>query len=407
MWLRESRVSNKTYKPNESLTDNPLPQKTKPTDISLLSYNIDCDGAYRTTNTENVLTAIVSADADIVCLQESHGDWEKSLRPQLQTLYPHQKWHEPPPAVGPGGLAVLSKFPITSDHLLNNITEVPESWFPLWTGTIGITRRRQFQLCIVHLRPPLNELGYQWSVMSPFITNKIRLSEVKYLAHQLVTLGTHLLPTVICGDFNENDSGDSVNYFVNERGIGGRIFGKPRENTIEAELVKMRFKDAVHEFVPSHVETHRFPIPFDPTKILRSRLDHVLYSVNTLACQNCRVIPGFEDKASDHMPILSIFHFLEADDIDSEEPANGSAKREREKSETSESIVESSSESDDQLQKSPKHKIQEKQQTTNKKPPKNTDKKAKQTHTNPKKTSNSNDKEKSSEDEKAESSSRS
>jgi len=208
----------------------------------------------------------------------------------------------------------------------------------------------------------LNELGYQWSVLSPLLTDKFRLAEVKYLVETFVESGTVGLPTVICGDFNENDSGGSLSYLTNNGtggGIGVGLFGKPTGDTVAAKLTKLKFVDAVHKYVPSGVETHRFPFPFDRNKILRSRLDHVLYTKDKLDCLCCRVIPGFEDQASDHMPILSIFSFLEGavkkkpEKQDKEKPTAKEEKEEVKTKQSDDSNSDSASEGEHKAEKSP------------------------------------------------------
>lgn len=314
MWLTASRLSSTFTITNTSKAA--LPAVTDPlTSFSLLNYNIDCDGAYRSINTENVLTAIVSSNADVICLQESHGDWQRVLQPQLSTLYPHQSWHEPPPNTGPGGLAILSKFPILADVILDNGSQVEGSWFPQWFGIVQHELSgSKIGICNVHLRPPLDELGYQWSLMSPVVTNSVRLSEVKFIVNFLAEQDFWDMPLLITGDFNENDSGGTLSYLTNSHGIGRGFFSpKHSENTsnisTEQKIGRLVFKDAVNEKVPSNIETHRFPVPFGDNLILRSRLDHVLYNVKYLKCESCTVIPGFEHEASDHMPVLAIFTF--------------------------------------------------------------------------------------------------
>lgn len=283
MWLRHSRISSKTYISN---TKKEQPEIIDG-EFKIVTYNVDCAG-----NNDKVVEAVAYSGADIVCLQETHRRWKKKFEQNeiVMREYPVQHWYDPPPSAGPGGIAILSKFPFVNQSLLNNTDIIEGSWFPLWSGITTINNKF-LQIGIVHLRPPLDALGYKWSISSPFTTNKIRLQESKFLLdslHQIqVELGSTKknIPTIVLGDFNENDCGPSCSFFSSSA----------------------KMKNAVNEKIPSSIETHRFPIPNYPDYILRSRLDHLFYSEN-LICNHCEVIPGYEG-ASDHHPILGSFTF--------------------------------------------------------------------------------------------------
>jgi len=192
----------------------------------------------------------------------------------------------------------------------------------MWMGKVLLPTKREVQICIVHLRPPLYNLGYDWGVMSPHHTNQFRLAEVKYLVHHL--LGSSL-PIIITGDFNENDGGGTLGYLTNDgsgKGIGVTAVGDlwrwttgNQKTKYEHALSELRFRDAVRDCVDGDIETHRWPLP--KGMLLRSRLDHIVYTADRVECVECCVIPGHED-ASDHMPVFSLFSLRtrEADKTD-------------------------------------------------------------------------------------------
>jgi endonuclease/exonuclease/phosphatase family metal-dependent hydrolase len=299
MWLISSRISTHDF------ISNPAPVEVPKGHFSVLSYNVNCDGY-----NNDVVDAVLKANADLVCMQETHGAWEDlfSEFPAILEQYPHRIWFEPPPSAGPGGTAILSKYQITKSQLINNISDVNGSWFPQWIGIVNVAETL-VHLAIVHLRPPLDELGYQWSLSSPFTTNTVRVGECKYVLQTLFDQMCETqepdgqihnnVPLLIVGDFNENDNGPSVSYLAANSGPKGFAELSP----------SFLFKDAVKSFLPSQIETHRFPVPNFEKKILRSRLDHILYSKRFLRCTGCVVIPGYEN-ASDHMPVFSAFEFI-------------------------------------------------------------------------------------------------
>jgi len=344
MWLSQSTIRADTYVSRHSL-EGVMPEKVPDLydQFTLLSYNIDCDScgcsSYSSDRVLKIISAIVKTNADIVCLQETHRYWEETMEHLIGSdIYPYRFWHDPPPDAFPGGIGILSKFPITKNKLLKNLHKIPGSWFPMWSGRVELPTNQQVKLCIVHLRPPLYNLGYQWGVLSPINTNQFRLDEVKYLARHLARSKNNHLPVIIAGDFNENDSGGSLEYLTNDgtgRGIEvsrasdwmNRITGT-EDTDLEKRLGQLKFIDCVKKFVPNDVETHRFPIPLKIAHgmVLRSRLDHVLYTVDRLTCHGCVVAPGYETGASDHMPVFTHFSLREAEqppDNDSESSSEG------------------------------------------------------------------------------------
>lgn len=71
-------------------------------------------------------------------------------------------------------------------------------------------------------------------------------------------------------------------------------------------MESLGFVDALHEKVPSSIETHRWPLWIFT---LKKRLDHILYSSANFVCLDCKVVKGYEEGASDHQPVVAKFAF--------------------------------------------------------------------------------------------------
>jgi len=138
---------------------------------------------------------------------------------------------------GSGGQAIFSKEKISSYKLLNNDSDnIPGSWFPIGVYEVKIgNNKRKIRIVNVHLRPPLEENGTA-NLFSAWRTNPIRLEEVKYLESHLEEYKDSI-PTVILGDFNENDDNTALKY-----------------------LEDLGYKDGLKENVPKGRETHRWPL---------------------------------------------------------------------------------------------------------------------------------------------------
>jgi len=178
--LSSTKLSTWSYTSNPSLDIRPLPsakefiaslEEEVDEVISILGYNVNCD-IYSDESVVKIISAITLSNADVVCLQETHSTWQKFVDNLIgEEVYPHRIWHH---FSGPGGIAILSKHRIIEDTVLTNTDDIEGSWFPLWVGKIELPNSKIVQICNVHLRPPLDQLGYQWSLTSPFTTNKFR-----------------------------------------------------------------------------------------------------------------------------------------------------------------------------------------------------------------------------------------
>jgi len=265
-------------------------------------------------NSKQVFNALMESDADVICLQETHGGFEQFLltysQGQLTKSYPHYVFYH---HGGAGGQAFFSKFPFVpgSEQIIElKQNGVEGSWFPMHLISVNVTKNGKssvVQFVNVHLRPPLNDDGsaHLWTA---YITNRFRLGEVRYLMEKLEEQGVVTLSEnkeqiegvknamIILGDYNEHDNDPALSWLTN----------KNQSN-------KQVFRDALKDYVPSSRETHRWPIKLMwgyVTYWSHKRLDHCVYSVDSLQCTNCKVLDGYEDNASDHQPIVSTFKLL-------------------------------------------------------------------------------------------------
>jgi endonuclease/exonuclease/phosphatase family metal-dependent hydrolase len=227
----------------------------KANNISILTYNVN----YSFIN-KKVSTILDSINADVVCLQETNTKWEEIIRNGLQDKYPHVEFKHYGTA---GGLAILSKYPIIKINYLRN----KSGWFP--AAKITITKEQDtIQLLNVHLIPGLTKKGrIGWNAY--FKAEEVHIEE---LTQFIKNLNTNL-PTIILGDFNENDNGKTMKWLYDE----------------------MSFQDALPQF-NKKTKTWRWVI-------LRGRYDHLAFN-KKLSCTNAKV---YKLGKSDHFPVFGVF----------------------------------------------------------------------------------------------------
>jgi endonuclease/exonuclease/phosphatase family metal-dependent hydrolase len=227
--------------------------------FSVLTYNINYGGH----RADLSVAAILSTDADIVCLQETSPAWEKYLRPRLKRRYPHCLFRH---GRGAGGMAVFSK------RALREIAwhKPAAGWFHGWVLRAD-TPVGPVQILSVHLRPPLSDRGRP-GLGAMRRTRAIRLAEVTELGKQL----DPAMPRIVLGDFNEEDQGKAVQHFV-----------------------KQLYADALAEFDRKSDTWHWRAGPL----LLNRRFDHILYSPKLHCCRAQVIKAG----ASDHLPVFALF----------------------------------------------------------------------------------------------------
>ena len=173
-------------------------------------------------STLQVYGAILEADADIVCLQETNVGWEKFLKGRLLNQYPNQKWLNPS-SLGSNYLACGSALLTKQDCLIKWAKPVrvsnEGSFFPQMVAMVdlGPTKGGDVALVNVHLRPPLAMGDYLTEPTSTYTFRGIKrlVSEVGahawaylYEAGQVHVqeLRHLLLPAVLAGDALPSDS---------------------------------------------------------------------------------------------------------------------------------------------------------------------------------------------------------
>jgi endonuclease/exonuclease/phosphatase (EEP) superfamily protein YafD len=229
--------------------------------FKVMTFNVNYGGP----GADRALDAILSEDADVVCLQETTPGWERFLRPSLARTYPFIRFqHEG----GAGGLAVFSKHAATEPVRVESAVE----WFPAWIFDVQ-TPAGPVRIANLHLHPGVNERGSFTPAAYLSTSPAARRKEVPPI---LAAVGSRR-PALLVGDFNEGDGGGAVAW-LRERG----------------------FKDAVPEF-DAHGNTWHWTTSLGIK--VAARLDHVLYSED-LKCLEARIArKGW----SDHFPVVASF----------------------------------------------------------------------------------------------------
>lgn len=138
----------------------------------------------------------------MLCLQEVTPAWETVLAARYGERYPHRLYRVVDPhgaTRGAGGLAVLSRFPLTDF----GVEPAPNGWHPAWHLQVD-PPSGPIQILNVHLRGPLN--GRASAVQSLLAVEEDHLKEMEIFT-RLLHDG---LPTVVLGDFNEETDGAAV-----------------------------------------------------------------------------------------------------------------------------------------------------------------------------------------------------
>lgn len=230
--------------------------------LTLMTYNVNY-GLGGDTETAHVIR---DSAADLILLQETTPEWEKTLRAVVSTKFPYMVF-EHTRNWAPGGMAVLSKRPILH---ADPPEPSPVGWFFGWRVEVD-TVLGGVQVLNVHLRPPLTKpssfaRGY-------FSTPADRLQEIRAYAAMLKPG----MPTVVVGDFNEGDRGDAIGH-----------------------LLDLGLDNALPQFQPG-ATTWRWPVG---SLTARTRLDHILYDAAQLDCFSAEVLAAGR---SDHFPVVARF----------------------------------------------------------------------------------------------------
>ena len=173
--------------------------------LRVMTYNVN----YGIPGDPATVEAIVDEGADVVFLQETTAAWEVALNESLGAAYPHRVFRH---CCGAGGLGVLSKLALDAREYLSP----PEGgWFPAWRVIVH-HESGDLQALVVHLRPQLSETGS--FLGGVFTTPPIRRAEIETYFPAL----DPSLPTVIVGDFNENQRGRAIR-FLEDKGMQSAV----------------------------------------------------------------------------------------------------------------------------------------------------------------------------------------
>jgi len=223
--------------------------------LRVLTYNMNFGVAGDRAGVE----AIASASPDIAVLQETNAEWEAALA----GTFPHHRFQGPKNEWVAGGMGVLSKWPIKSIDQLDTDAGPFFAWRIVIDAPGG-----PLQILNVHLHPPMDTQSGSW-LIGYFSTRAVREREARDHVAKL----DRSLPTIIAGDFNEEDEGRAIAVF-RERG----------------------FASALPRFRPD-ADTWQWPVG---ATTLRFRLDHVLFEEAAFRAVGADVV----DKGrSDHAPV--------------------------------------------------------------------------------------------------------
>lgn len=226
--------------------------------LKVVTYNVNW-GFGRPTL---VVDFLDDTDADLICLQETHSQWEAAIKRRLLARYPYSIFRG---SGGAGGIALMSKYPLR-DVL---VIEPNEGWFPALLVKAQ-TPLGEIQILNVHLRPPLSDTG-SVTVSGYYNAPDIHLKEIKDF---LVRTDPNK-PLVITGDFNEDENDKAIQW-----------------------LIDNGFTDTLSSF-DTYTKTWIWNTSAGVS--LKDRYDHIIISKH-LDSTGVAVAPV---RASDHLPVIA------------------------------------------------------------------------------------------------------
>uniref|UniRef100_A0A0G4F4D8 Endonuclease/exonuclease/phosphatase domain-containing protein n=1 Tax=Chromera velia CCMP2878 TaxID=1169474 RepID=A0A0G4F4D8_9ALVE len=280
--------------------------------FSLLTYNVNfsiCkirNGQLKARSSAcKVLQALKEVLPDAIALQETNEGWEAlwSGDDFLSGSY-QGVWHHRGAA---GGQAFLLKkengWQITDHRMVNTRRHVEGSWFEQLTVLLTrtapppvvssekqnslphSTSDTQIRIVCVHLRPPKGWMA---------ATSQTRADELEYTLQNWnvdETQGTESTdmgrPALVCGDFNECEGYKALALLQSKYGLrNGLAEHDPQKETMSVDVPLLWGLFTWHRTF---------------------RLDHIFYSPLQLSCDECRVVRGYEEGASDHQPVVGVF----------------------------------------------------------------------------------------------------
>lgn len=161
-----------------------------PVTFTVASYNIN----YGNPNLGEVYKAIVTADADVVCLQETNRSSEAYLRRRFREKYRYTSFIRAPRHAA-GGYGFLSKAP------LKNVNFIPrhKGMFGTYVADVKLGGK-DVQIASLHLQPMFfdgaRSLGDVWAKLKEF--ERIHAAEIAHIHGKL----SRKLPLLVLGDLN-------------------------------------------------------------------------------------------------------------------------------------------------------------------------------------------------------------
>jgi len=163
------------------------------------SFNVEMTDA----TDSSTVAAVAAPDADVLMLQETTPSWEQVLRDEYGGSYPHMLFRVKGES-SPGGLAVLSRYPLTD----LGYHPGPFGWHPAWHVRAD-TPAGPVQLLNVHLRSATR--GRSTQVSSFLNVGEDHVSEIEDFVGEC----DGSLPTIVAGDFNESEDGEAIGFLEN------------------------------------------------------------------------------------------------------------------------------------------------------------------------------------------------
>lgn len=233
--------------------------------LTIATYNVN----FAIPDDPSTVAAVQSLDVDVILLQETNAEWERSLEAWIAQRGLHSRfWRSSQwPA---GGAGVISRWPISEEQSVDSAV----GWFQAHRFNVR-SPRGVISLVNVHLQPPITEGS---PVRGWFDAPRQHEREIE---HALRTMGdTHARATVIAGDFNEPEGRGAVAWLNRERALCSALPG----------------------FAPD-ATTWRWNVgPIELTE----RLDHIAYSPRELEAIDVRVL---HVGRSDHLPVRAVFRW--------------------------------------------------------------------------------------------------
>jgi endonuclease/exonuclease/phosphatase (EEP) superfamily protein YafD len=238
--------------------------------VAVMTFNVN----FALAGDANTVAAVAQQDADVIFLQETTPQWEQALQTQFGASFPHVAFKH---SAGAGGLGVMSKLPI------ERVDYLPaKDWFPA-ARVVLATPVGRLQVLNVHLRPPISNSG---SAVSGYLTTPpVREQEIATFAAAL----DKNLPTLIVGDFNENERGRAVRWL--------------RANG---------YQSALPQFQPK-AQTWRWQTRYLK---LNGRYDHLCYDARLTPLR----VEVRNVGRSDHLPVVGVFALAAPAGDDAEKP---------------------------------------------------------------------------------------